>query len=108
MFSRNVVVPVFALGLALGFLSFGCMTELHRPAAAPNAATPAPPAVPEPVPAPPPSWAPAASSAPAPAGPKVQQVAAQVADEPPLRTIATSDSAPKTASQAAGAPVANA
>jgi len=109
MFSRNVVVPVFALGLALGFLSFGCMTELHRPAAAPNAAAPAPPpAVPEPVPAPPPSWAPAAASAPAPAGTKVQQVAAQVADEPPLRTIATSEPAPKTPSQAAGTPVANA
>jgi Protein of unknown function (DUF1571) len=108
MLARKIMVPVFALGLALGFISFGCMAEMHRPAALPDQppASAAASAVPEPVPVPPPSWTPAAES-------KVQQVAAQMADSPPPRIIATSEPAPVAApspkppvAAASGTPVA--
>lgn len=121
MLSRTIVLPVFVLGLALGFISFGCMTDLHRPAAAPDQPAAAPSVVPAPVPVPPPSWTPASASASSvpvaeskPSQVAAQasenrplQVAAQAPDSPPLRTIATSEpaAAPKT-SAAAAAPVA--
>jgi hypothetical protein len=105
---RKIVMPVFVLGLALGFISFGCMTELHRPAVAPNITAPATPAVPDPVPVPAPSWAPATAAAPPTAEAKVVQVAAQAPDNPPLRTIATSEATPGTKGPNQVAPVANA